>query len=455
MNWTRRSFLASLPAGAALARGARPAAPPAHPNVVLIAVEDLGAWMLSCYGNLEIKTPGMDKLAGTGMRFINHFTVTPVAGASRATVLSGRIPRQHGLADYFTPEPQTNPTRGQAAMPASFSSEVLVSDVLAGAGYHCGYMGVWALGQDEHPGHGYNETATLVGDAMLVNGQRQPITDSSYEAITRHALGYLDRQPASGPFFLTVSYPGLASVFATLPARCSKLYESTTFSSFGIQPVAAAALEGREQMARVQDWLKLAAAAVSLLDEQVAALQKRVIERGVFENTIVVLVGLQGHLLGRHGLWGSGYASNPPNFYEETMHTPLLVSWPGRIPVEAIRPEMISTVDIVPTLCDAAGATAPARGLPGRSFFPLALNRPLPRRQPWRNLVFGQLRDSEMARDTRFKLVTRGEGEGGDTLYDLRNDSNERINQIENPEFSDVRTRLAGELRAWHEKYAS
>jgi arylsulfatase A-like enzyme len=127
MNWTRRSFLASAAAApllASAAHGAPHGDKAAGPNVVLIVVEDVAAWMLACYGNLELKTPNIDRLAVSGVRFINNFACTPASSASLATLLTGRIPRQHGIADYLTTTPQKNPERGQSAAPASFATEV-------------------------------------------------------------------------------------------------------------------------------------------------------------------------------------------------------------------------------------------------------------------------------------------------------------------------------------------
>jgi arylsulfatase A-like enzyme len=458
MNWTRRSFLSAIPSTALLTQSLRAGAPApvAHPNVVVIAAEDVGAWMLACYGNLEISTPNLDRLASSGARFLSHFVCTPAGSASRATLLSGRVPRQHGIADEITPTPKQDPPRGQAAVPASFSSEALLSDALAEAGYHCAFAGQWGLGQDEHPGHGFSETATLTADgACLVNGQRTPVNGSRFDGVTHHALAFLDRQPAANPFLLVVSFPKLESVFDALPARCTERYKNSAFTTLGIQPAAASALEGRDRLSNPVASLRKAAAALTLLDEQIGALQNRIIQRGVLENTVVVFTGLHGQLLGRHGLWGAGYASNPPNFYDETVRTPLLMSWPGHIPTQSLRPEMVSSVDVVPTLCEIAGATAPARNLSGRSFRLLALNRPLPRRQVWHDLVFGELREAGMARDNRFKLVLRGDDASSNELYDLSKDPGELVNEYENPGFLDVRARLTEALRAWREKYAS
>lgn len=459
MNWTRRSFLTSAAAAPLLASAphGEKAATPARPNFVLIVAEDLAAWMTGCYGNLEIKTPHIDRLASAGVRFINHFACTPASSASLATLLTGRIPRQHGIADYLTPTPSKNPERGQSAPPASFANEVLLSDLLATAGYRGSFVGRWNLGNDEHPGHGFSETVTLpagdypaVDPALSVNGQQTQENGLTPEVLTRRAASLIERQ--EGPFLLVVSYPAISG--EGLPAKYLDLYKAASFNTFGIQPASPTALDGKEKMADPVASIRKAAAAVSLLDDQVGAVERAIIKKGIFENTVVVFTSLAGQFLGRRGLWGSAYASNPPNLFEESVHTPLLLSWPGRIPTGMSRPEMVSAVDLVPTVCEIAGVPLPAgRNLCGRSYLTVAAGKPLPNRKVWNDLVLGELRGAEMARDNRFKVVLRGEGQGPDELYDLRKDPNERVNQYENQGFADVRTRLEDELRAWHEKY--
>jgi arylsulfatase A-like enzyme len=158
--------------------------------------------MLGCYGNLEIKTPNLDRLAASGARFGNHFLCTPATSASRATLLTGRIPRQHGIADYLTSAPRQNPERGQSAPPASFATEVLLSDVLSTAGYRCAFVGRWDLGHDERPGHGFSETATLpAGDpiaidpSLFLNGEPTPETLSIRLPPTRSSSSSLTPAP--------------------------------------------------------------------------------------------------------------------------------------------------------------------------------------------------------------------------------------------------------------------
>ena len=70
-------------------------------DVLFILSDDQGPWAAGCYGNPEIRTPNFDRLAKTGVRFSNFFVASPVFSASRATLLTGRIPSQHGVHDWI------------------------------------------------------------------------------------------------------------------------------------------------------------------------------------------------------------------------------------------------------------------------------------------------------------------------------------------------------------------
>jgi arylsulfatase A-like enzyme len=139
--------------------------------------------------------------------------------------------------------------------------------------------------------------------------------------------------------------------------------------------------------------------------------------------------------------------------YEEVVRVPLILSWPGKIPTDAMAPELVSFYDMMPTLCQAAGVAPPSnRGLTGRSFLPIAKRDPLPKGERWRNLVFAQLRNTEMARDGRFKLVQRNDGKGPNELFDLTADPREKVNLFDNPQFVTVRDRLSEELAGWRKR---
>ena len=71
------------------------------PNILVILSDDQGSWAMGCAGNPEIRTPNLDALAASGMRFENFFCTSPVCSPARASLLTGRIPSQHGIHDWI------------------------------------------------------------------------------------------------------------------------------------------------------------------------------------------------------------------------------------------------------------------------------------------------------------------------------------------------------------------
>jgi arylsulfatase A-like enzyme len=456
MSLNRRQFL--LGAAAPLAAQRSPSA--RKPNILLIVADDLAAWMLGCYGNKEIRTPNIDLLARAGVRFANHFVCTPVCSPSRATLFTGRIPSQHGIYDFLAPKVIEQPPQGQLAPPASFEKEIMISDLLAGQGYQCGYTGKWHMGGDDKPGHGYQYTYTMrtgryQDPTMSLNGETVQEKGYMADLITRRAGEFLDQQKPDRPFFLVTSYFNPHLPYEGHPQKYYDMYANTSFDTIGWEPPAPNALREKGYLKDIVGNIRKCAASVTALDDQIPALLAKLKERGLRENTLIVFTGDNGFLLGRHGLWSKGLASDPINMYEEVMQVPMIWNWLGPAPPESVRPELVSFYDFLPTLCEAAGVEPPAdRKLPGRSYLNLVTNKPMPKREPWRNLVFGQYRNTEMARDTRYKLVLRDRGEGPCELYDLRADPREKTNRYEDPQFVTVRDRLSADLAAWRKQYA-
>lgn len=456
---TRRSLLTTAASLPALAQRRRRAAPP--PNIVVVLADDLGAWMLGCYGNKEIRTPNIDLLARAGTRFVNHFVCTPICSASRATLFTGRLPRQHGIHCFLTDNPIENPPQGQKAPPASFAQEIMLSDLLARQGYQCGFVGKWHMGDDQKPGRGFHFTYTLLSGSrrhqdplMSLNGE--PVQEKGYlaELLTRKACEFLEQQKVGQPFFLVVAHLNPHTPYDGHPEKYYKLYENTTFETIGWQSPAPNALREREYLKDIVGNIRRCAASVTALDDQIPPLLDVLNRRNLRDNTLVIFTADNGFLLGRHGLWSKGLASDPINMYEEVMAVPMIWNWPGKVPAMGSRPELVSFYDFVPTICEITGAPLPeGRNLCGRSYWALASGRPQSLKEPWANLVFGHFRNTEMARDTRYKLIVRDGGEGPGELYDLRHDPREHVNQYSNPEFVTVRDALARRIEQWRRQY--
>lgn len=403
---TRRELLLTAAAAAPLAaqKGAEVAGP--KPNLLFIVLEDVPAWVLGCYGNKVVQTPSIDSLSREGVKFQNHIACTPVGAISLATLLTGLTPTQHGFHD--------------ATQSSSLANVTMLSDALSNAGYQCGFSGQWRFGASHH----------------LTNGS---------------ADEFLTKQSAGQPFFLTVSY---GSPFAAKEAssKWKARYENADFESFGGDPPSPHATMGKENLTPIEVSLRKYSAALSEIDEQIGSLIKKLRTRADWTNTIVVLTSSNGYMLGRHGIWGDGLSSKPVNLFEEVVRVPLIWTWPGKIPVEASRAELVSTYDFVPTIAEAIGIAAPPR-ITGRSYLQIAQGKIFTRKDArWRSTVYGQLANAEMARHERFKLVLREGGEGHSELYDLPKDARERTNLFDSPNYITIREQLTKELAAWRSK---
>lgn len=418
MPFTRRDVL--LGAGALPLLAAKKPAP--RPNLVLITADGIGSWMLGCYGNRDLRTPNIDFLAQTGTRFSRSYACSPEAALSRATLLSGRTPRQLGIADAPIESP-----------PSALAQAPLVSDLLAKAGYSCGYAGIWDLGDAGKPQHAFSFWQTEPAAA---------------EGITARAVQFLDGQKAGQPFLLVVGH----ALSEQVPAKYEALYADARFLNLGWDRPARNAARGKQALADIIPSLRRAGAAVSYLDDQVPPILKKLDERGLRDGTAVIFTATCGSLLGRHGLWDSGHGSDPVNLYDEVVGVPMIWAW-SRVPPQGVRPEVISLYDLLPTLLEVGGAAPASGGCPGRSYLRSALNEPYPKKHRWHNQAFGEFLDAGMACDGRYKLVRRNGGQGPNELYDLVNDARERTNQYDNPQFVTVRDELAGELAAWQKSY--
>jgi arylsulfatase A-like enzyme len=263
------------------------------------------------------------------------------------------------------------------------------------------------------------------------------------------AAKFIDAQAAK-PFFLTAGF----APYASLPEAGS--YAQAPLDTFAQETPAKNAARGKEMLgAALLGNLRRVAAATTALDVEVGALVAKITQRKLLDNTLIIFTSPCGSLFGRHGLWGSGDASDPINMYEEVISTPMVWSWAGHVVPLATRPEMVSAYDLVPTICDITPAELPLGNFCGRSYLALATGKPLPKKQPWRTTVFAQYDDTAMARSDRYKLVQRNEGKGPGELYDDKVDARERVNQYDNPQFMTVKASLQTDLSKWKQKYSA
>jgi arylsulfatase A-like enzyme len=365
-----------------------------RPGILLLVADQLPSFMLGAFGNKQVYTPNLDLLSKQGIRFFNHFSCAPAPDAGRATLLTGRTPMQLG------------PTGAISA------NDIPLSKLLAANGYTC------------------------------------------QEAAADQAPAFLDHQSATNPFFLQVNFRG------TLPpydpaAKYLDRYSAEPFDGYAPERPAANATVGKEYLTAIQPNVRRAAACITAMDDQIGAILARLHARQLQATTLVIFTSACGALLGRHGLWGSSDGSNPLNMYDDAVTTPILWSWLGHIPALAVRPELVSAYDFVPTVCELLSIPAPQRNLCGRSYAPMVTAKPLPKKQPWRLILCASHGNTDMGREERYKLILRDNTAGPNELYDLSKDAGETTDCFPDEHYLTVHQELAGAISAWKLKYSS
>jgi arylsulfatase A-like enzyme len=283
-------------------------------------------------------------------------------------------------------------------------------------------------------------------DSLLAGGGttiEKVLAGAGYNCQSANGAGaaqFIESLSTDKPFFLTASF---APYQTPVDAKYLTPYGQSKFDTWAQEPAAKNAARNQEMMGKdVLSNLRKIAAATTAFDDQVGAISAAIAQKKLADRTLVVFTSTCGSLFGAHGLWGDGEASNPINMFEEVVNTPMLWMWPGRVPPLAVRPEMVSAIDFMPTICVLSGADLPSASLPGRSYVSLGTGVPLPKKQPWKTTVFARYRNTAMARTDRYKLVWRDEGKGPGELYDDKQDPKERVNQYDNPQFMTVKASL-------------
>ncbi len=286
-----------------------------RPNILFILTDDQGPWALCCAGNDEIRTPGLDRIAATGVRFEHFLCASPVCSPSRASFLTGRMPSQHGVHDWI----REGNVGDDAAL--YLEGETACTDVLAAHGYKVGLSGKWHLGHSQLVQHGFSHWYVHQrggGDynrpPMIRDGQL--VTEDGYvtNLITDDALAFLDAH-AGGPepFYLGVHYTAPHSPWTGHPRDIVDSYDDCPFDTCPQEPIHEWA-RGHglsEGCLGNREMLKGYFAAVTAMDADVVRLLDRLQTLGLRERTLVVFASDNGFSCGHHGFWGKGNGTFP------------------------------------------------------------------------------------------------------------------------------------------------
>ena len=444
-----------------------------QPNLLFILTDDQGAWAMHCAGNGDIRTPNLDRLARQGTRFENFFCASPVCSPARASILTGRIPSQHGVHDWIRSGSLDKKALGEHAGHPYFASEdvpiqylqglTTYPDLLAARGYTCALAGKWHLGDSMHPQHGFSHWYTIGRGGCLYN-QADVIEDGALhfetryitDLITEHALGYLDEFAGQeNPFYISVHYTAPHDPWDEdqHPAEFYDLYRDCAFTATPDEPLhpnripTAPGGTGEERKRLLRGYY----AAVSAMDAGVGRLLDKLEELGLAEDTLVVFTADNGMNMGHHGIWGKGNGTRPMNMFDSSVKVPFLIAYPPLVPAGTVCEDMVSAYDFFPTLLDLLGFDPQtAARLPGHSFLPCLRGESLPGGEV---VVFDEYGPVRMIRSKEYKLVVRYPY-GYHEFYDLTADPGEEHNLYGDPQYEELILSYRRKLEKWFNTYA-
>lgn len=347
-----------------------------RPNIVFILADDLGYCDLSCYGQKNLSTPHIDRMAKEGMRFTQHYAGSTVCAPSRACLLTGQhtghvYQRANGNI-AFRPDPQ----------------DICIARLLKDAGYQTAMIGKSGLscrtangrlpnekGFDHFFGYGgHGEAHRYYPKWLWRNGKKQKFAGNrgkegqeySGDLFRADAFAWLDAHAKEGPFFLHLSLQqphADLSVPEKWKAQFVGKFDEVPFAGnhYRAEPNPKAAFAGM----------------VTFLDDTVGQVFAKLKALGVDENTLVIF-GSDNGAMSEGGWSRENFNSSGPlrggkrDLYEGGIRVPFIARWPGKIEAGTTSDHVAAFWDFVPTACELAGAKTPSN-LDGVSYAPILL----------------------------------------------------------------------------------
>jgi len=416
-------------------------------NVVLYITDEQRQDCVGAYGNDVIRTPHMDALAASGVRFNGFFSQFPLCGPSRACYITGQYPQAHGVHFNGVPVPMHAPR-----LPRTLKEH----------GYRTGQVGCFNIEPREGKYHGYDifhyqgteypgwAAERGVTDIYPYGGRKRPADfygSLDYPAechaanwVAETAIDVMDEMArGKQPFFLEINerYPHLPYV---APAPYDKMYDPEAV------PIAPSVRRDREDFQQIKEMHAIYYGMISLVDDAFGRVLNRIDELGIADDTIVIFTTDHGDMLGHHDLW-SKWA-----LYDDDARLPFIIRYPGQPKAGMVVDELVEQIDMMPAILDLLDIPVP-RGVQGRSFVPVIEGR-----EKGKDAVFGyqgyeevpaQIRSRrQMVRTKEWKLIHMPWAES--LLFDLKNDPYEMNNLYGDPKYRDIEYELKDRLLKWH-----
>ena len=372
------------------------------PHIVLVMADDQGWGQTGYYNHPVLKTPHLDAMAESGLRFDRFYAGAPVCSPTRASVLTGRANDRTGVLSH-----------GYALR----RQEITLPAILSKAGYRTGHFGKWHLNALRGPGvpilksddHNPSEfgfeawlsvTNFFDRDPILSRlGQFEEFEGDSSEVVVEQALAFLQKNAKQAPTFTVIWY-------------------GTPHSPFKAADADVAGFEKLDEGSR-NHYGELVA-----MDRSIGALRKGLRKLEIADNTVLWFCSDNGGLPKIKPDTVGGLRGNKGTIYEGGLRVPAILEWPEEIKEPRVTNYPASVLDILPTILAITDIQypEPKRPLDGVSLVPLmgggigARKKPIPFRHVGRAALI----------DNNMKLLTNSMQKGAFALYDLTKDPTEQ-----------------------------
>lgn len=432
-----------------------------RPNILIILPDQMRASATGCDGNVDVRTPNIDRMAAEGVRFKRTYANVPVCCPARSILITGTYPHVNGMV--------ANDLRLR-------EERITIAERLRDAGYRTGFVGKWHLdGGPREPGfvppgprrQGFEFWAAYEChhrhfEPCYFRDTPERITVSKFEpeASCDFAVEFLKSQPQGRPFFLTVQMGPPHNPYGA-PEDYMKLYDAgkitpdVSWQAGGAtQSVPKGGLRrgplaGRFVPVGSKGEIAAYYAAITAIDDQVGRLLATLKETGADENTIILFTSDHGDMLGNHGM---RWKRKP---HDESARVPGIIRWPARVPKGKVVDTLFSHIDMAPTLLALAGQKVPG-DMQGEDLSLVALGlttdgpdavllqifvpfNPGGIAAPWRGII---TRDHTYARHENAAWV----------LFDDKADPHQMNNLVTDPAAADLREKLDAQLAALMKK---
>ena len=425
-----------------------PVAAQTKPNVLFISIDDLNN-DLACYGNTQVKSSNIDRLAGRGVRFDRAYVQYTLCNPSRASFLSGRRPERTGIYEL-----QTAPRK---AMPEA----VFLPQLFRQNGYFTARFGkVYHEGRDDKLSWDVSESVEFTDAQERTMHQKRydnPVNqrtpdwtpldtpeEQTRDARIAKSIAQLmeEKAKAGKPFFLAagLNKPHLPW---NVPKKYFSLYQAANIkfeADLPMRNIPSVALMtelfGSSQPSSRAEAIAAYYSAITYMDAQVGVLLNKLDELKLWDNTIVVFFSDHGFHLGDHGgLWAK------LSLFEQSARTPLIIAVPKSKQAGKASSRIVELLDLYPTLAELCSLSAPI-DLEGKSLVPL-LQQP---NSTWNRraytMVFhevdGKKIEGKSVRDERWRYTEWDAGSKGVELYDHNNDPREFNNLAKHSRYKNI-----------------